>query len=64
MDLLLNLDVDDLDKGVGFYTSALGLKVGRRFGIFGVELLGSSVPIDLLVISPVTPPSDRCTLRR
>ena len=49
MDLLVNLDVDDLDKAVRFYTSALGLKVGRRFGIFGIEMLGRSVPIYLLV---------------
>jgi predicted enzyme related to lactoylglutathione lyase len=32
MDLLVNLDVDDLEKAVRFYSSAFGLKVGRRFG--------------------------------
>jgi len=54
MDLQVNLDVDDLDKAVRFYSSALGLKVGRRLGAFGVEMLGSSVPIYLLVKSPGT----------
>ena len=63
-DLLINLDVDELDKAVRFYTSALGLKVGRRFGIFGVEMLRSSVPIYLLVKSPGTPASDTSSQRR
>lgn len=55
MDLLVNLDVDDLDKAVHFYGSVFGLKVGRRFGALGVEMLGSSAPIYLLVKSPGTP---------
>ena len=54
MDVLINLDVDDLDKAVRFYSSAFGLKVGRRFGALGVEMLGSSAPIYLLVKSPGT----------
>jgi predicted enzyme related to lactoylglutathione lyase len=58
MDLQVNLDVDDLDKAVRFYSSALGLKVGRRLGAFGVEMLGSSVPIYLLVKSSETPASE------
>lgn len=58
MDLQVNLDVDDLDKAVRFYSSALGLKVGRRLGAFGVEMLGSSVPIYLLLKSPETPASE------
>ena len=49
MELLVNLDVDDLDRAVRFYTEALELQVGRRFGAFGVELLGSTAPIFLLV---------------
>ena len=48
MDLLINIDVDDLAKGIAFYETALGLRVGRRFA-FGVELLGASSPIYLLV---------------
>ncbi|MGH6923204.1 MAG: VOC family protein [Propylenella sp.] len=47
-DLLVNIDVDDLEKGIAFYTQAFGLKVGRRFGGGGVELLGAAAPIYLL----------------
>lgn len=47
--LLVNIDVDDLDKAVRFYTEALLLRVGRRFGEGAVELLGAEVPIYLLV---------------
>jgi predicted enzyme related to lactoylglutathione lyase len=46
--LLVNIDVDDLDRAVAFYTAALGLSVGRRFGRDAVELIGSSAPIYLL----------------
>jgi predicted enzyme related to lactoylglutathione lyase len=49
MDLLINLDVDDLDRAVRFYREAFGLRIGRRFGSSGVELLGASSPIYLLV---------------
>ena len=64
MDLLVNFDVDDLEKAVRFYGSAFGLKVGRRFGASGVEMLGSSAPIYLLVKSPGTPASDTTTQHR
>jgi predicted enzyme related to lactoylglutathione lyase len=57
MHLLINLDVDDLDKAVAFYGSAFALKVGRRFGGFGVEMLGASAPIHLLLKAPGTPAS-------
>lgn len=42
------IDVDDMEKGIAFYTQALGLQVGRRLGQDWVELLGAAVPIDLL----------------
>lgn len=42
MDVLVNVDVDDLEKAVTFYTSAFGLTVGRRLGCAAVELLGAS----------------------
>jgi catechol 2,3-dioxygenase-like lactoylglutathione lyase family enzyme len=48
MELLANVDVPDLEAGIAFYTSALGLRVGRRFGTFGAELLGASSAIYLL----------------
>jgi predicted enzyme related to lactoylglutathione lyase len=64
MDLLVNLDVNNLDEAVRFYGSALGLKVGRRFGAFGVEMLGSSAPIYLLLKTPGTLASDTISQRR
>ncbi len=47
MELLVNIDVDDLAKGIAFYETVLGLRIGRRFS-FGVELLGASSAIYLL----------------
>lgn len=46
--LLLNIDVPDIAAAVRFYSEALGLSVGRRFGADFVELLGSDAPIYLL----------------
>lgn len=55
--LLINIDVDDLKRGMEFYCNALGLQVGRRFGADAVELLGASSPIYLLVKPNGTPAS-------
>lgn len=57
MNALVNIDVDDLEKATRFYTSAFGLRVGRRFGSFGVEMLGASAPIYLLVKAAGSSPS-------
>ncbi len=46
--LLINIDVPDIAAGEAFYTTALGLHVGRRFGPDFVELLGAPAPIYLL----------------
>ena len=46
--LLANVDVDDLERGVAFYCTALGLSVGRRLSIGAVELHGASAPIYIL----------------
>src|SRR5262245_1431176 len=54
MDLLVNIDVDDLDRAIAFYTSAFGLRVSRRFGASGVELQGAAAPFYLLVKAPGT----------
>ena len=64
MRALINIDVDDLGKAVHFYTTAFGLKVGRRFGAAGIELLGSSAPIYLLAKAPGTAASGTTTARR
>ena len=47
MNLLVNVDVDDLDKATAFYCEGLGLTVGRRFEGW-LELVGGSSPIYLL----------------
>jgi predicted enzyme related to lactoylglutathione lyase len=52
LQLLANIDVDDLTRAIEFYCSALELKVGRRFGQSGVELIGASCPIYLLQKAP------------
>ena len=48
LEILINIDVDDLERATRFYTAALALRPGRRFGDGGVELLGASSPIYLL----------------
>lgn len=60
MELLINIDVDDLERAIGFYTDGLGLHVGRRFGGDGVELLGAHSPIYLLV-KPTGSPASNAT---
>jgi predicted enzyme related to lactoylglutathione lyase len=45
--LLVNIDVEDLEKATAFYCQALGLRIGRRFDGW-IELTGSSTPIYLL----------------
>jgi predicted enzyme related to lactoylglutathione lyase len=47
--LLINIDVDDLQKATDFYCKAFDLHVARRFGSDAVELLGATSPIYLLV---------------
>jgi predicted enzyme related to lactoylglutathione lyase len=64
MNFLINLDVDELDKAIRFYAAAFGLSIGRRFGAFGVEMLGGPSPIYLLVKSAGTPASEVTAQRR
>ena len=64
-ELFANIDVDDLERAVEFYTRALGLKVGRRFEAFaGVELVGASSRIYLLAKAAGTAPSAGSETRR
>ncbi len=58
--LLVNIDVDDLKKAVGFYCKAFELHVGRRFGGDAVELLGAGSPIYLLAKPNGTAASSGC----
>ena len=57
MQFLVNIDIDDLEKAKNFYTSAFGLKVGRRFGSAGIELLGGPAPVYLLAKAAGTSPA-------
>jgi predicted enzyme related to lactoylglutathione lyase len=54
--VLINLDVDDMERAVAFYTQALELRVGRRFDSGFVELLGAEAPIYLLLKAASTEP--------
>ena len=54
MNLLVNIDVDDLDKATRFYCDGLGLTVGRRFDGW-IELIGAAAPIYLLPKASATP---------
>ena len=47
MNLLVNIDVEDLEKATRFYCEGLGVKVGRRFE-GAIELLGLNTPVYLL----------------
>ncbi|HVF34294.1 MAG TPA: VOC family protein [Candidatus Saccharimonadia bacterium] len=55
--LLVNIDVDDLERAIAFYGAALGLRVNRRFGTSGAELLGAGTPIFVLAKPAGTPAS-------
>lgn len=55
MGLFVNIDVPDLEAAITFYTSAFDLRVDRRFGDAGVELIGFEVPIYLLPKGTGTP---------
>jgi predicted enzyme related to lactoylglutathione lyase len=47
-DVLINIDVDDLERAVAFYRDAFELTVARRLGAGAVELVGASSRIYLL----------------
>jgi len=64
VDILVNIDVDDLDKAVQFYGASFGLRVGRRFNASAVEMLGGPVPIYLLLRDRDTPASETTSQRR
>ncbi|HET9954653.1 MAG TPA: VOC family protein [Polyangiaceae bacterium] len=46
--ILINLDVDDVERAIRFYTEAFDLRLGRRFDAEFVELIGAEAPIYLL----------------
>jgi predicted enzyme related to lactoylglutathione lyase len=53
MNLLINVDVDDLERAVAFYRDGLGLRAGRRLFAGSVaEMLGGSSSLHLLAKPP------------
>ncbi|MDF3071394.1 MAG: glyoxalase [Polyangiaceae bacterium] len=54
--VLINIDVDDMERAIAFYTAAFQLEVGRRFDDAFVELLGAEAPFYLLKKDGGTPP--------
>ena len=63
MNLLVNIDVDDLEKATRFYCDGLGLTVGRRFDGW-TELIGAAAPIYLLPKAAGTPISPAANGKR
>lgn len=62
MQLLVNVDVDDLDRAIEFYTNALGLRLERRlFDGSVAEMLGASSRIHLLAKPPGSAASPRAS---
>jgi predicted enzyme related to lactoylglutathione lyase len=64
VDLLVNIDVPDLERGLAFYTAAFGLRCGRRLGPDFVELLGAAAPIYLIVAASGAEPYRGAASRR
>ena len=65
MELIVNIDVDDIDRAVAFYTDALGLRLARRlFGGTVAELSGATSTIQLLLKSPGSTPVPGQTVAR
>ena len=57
MQLLVNVDVDDIERAIEFYRAAFGLHLGRRlFGGSVAEMLGASSMIYLLAKPAATLP--------
>lgn len=64
MQVLANIDVDDLERAVSFFTDALGLDIGRRFEGGAVELVGASSAIYLLQKNAGSPAASGLTQER
>jgi predicted enzyme related to lactoylglutathione lyase len=61
--LLVNVDVPDLERGVAFYEAALRLALARRIGAHVVELSGAGVPVYLIEQPPGSPPAPGAAAR-
>jgi len=64
-ELLVNIDVEDLERAIEFYTQALGLQPGRRLFAGSVaEMLGASAKLYLMAKPAGTPISPGSPQRR
>lgn len=64
LELRICIDVDDLERGLAFYTAAFELRLGRRFDQHWAELLGGSSPIDLLAVAGESKPVPGSAIER
>ncbi len=65
MQLLVNVDVDDLEKAIEFYSTALGLRLSRRlFDGSVAEMTGASSTIQLLLKPAGSSPVSSASVRR
>lgn len=65
MQLVINIDVDDLEKAIQFYTTALGLRLSRRLFEGSVaEMAGATSTIQLLLKPSGTTPAPSAAIKR
>ncbi|WP_404991128.1 VOC family protein [Cupriavidus pauculus] len=65
MELLINIDVDDLERGIGFYEAGLGLRLHRKlFDGTVAEMHGACAPIYLLAKAAGSLATTRSDTRR
>ena len=65
MQLVVNIDVDDLEKAIDFYSRALGLRLSRRlFDGSVAEMTGASSTIQLLLKPAGSSPYPSASVRR
>jgi lactoylglutathione lyase len=62
--VLVNVDVDDLERAIAFYARAFDLRPARRFGASAVELVGGGAAIYLLEKAAGTAPFPGATSER
>jgi lactoylglutathione lyase len=63
-DLLVNIDVDDLEKAIAFYTVGLGLQLSRRLSPDIAELRGGSALVYLTELPAGTLPASGSAAKR
>lgn len=64
-EILVNIDVDDIDRAVAFYTEGLGLRLARRlFEGTVAELDGPGLRLHLLAKAPGTTPGPDAAARQ